>query len=847
MKRWAGTHVGMILCRRRGVVKRHRRGPRLLADDAIVVVEKASARLEASHLPKDASACRITSMDFLPGTPGSYRRLRTIMRTTALLCAILPCIAAAPARTGVAATLYVNAVTGNDAAPGTSVEASWKTIAHAAARSRPGDTVLVAPGVYPEQVLIAGFPDATQRTVFRAEPAGQAILAGQRERVRFSVRRPKVCLAGFVCRGSREHAIEFGAPAHDAIVDGCTLLDNELDGVFFNDCRDGRVQNSIIARNGRRGVWFRNGRGGVVVACTILSNRQADIALDDASGAVVFDNILAASSEAMHLSSSSLATLRSDHNLFEGAFIASVHGKDMLATRNAGTLADWREISGQDRHSINAEPLLAAPGKDDFAPQTPPQGVPSPALQSGLRAATFAGVEAPSADLTGHAAWPAVGALWADKPAAAPPSFAQLTLPDEGSLSVVIRDRDGQIVRTLLSGYPVPRGPQGLFWDGRDNLGQPVPAASYRWEAIAHNVHGVDDGSVGNNGQPPYGNTRYSHGVWSLAVAPDGNLYQNCFWDEAGHDVRRFKTDGTPDWTIPFYQRNVAGGLGTAVATDGRYVFAALARQTKGDGGARNVCDHVRRLDAATGAPANFGGAADNLIVVNAEPKSWLPHQRLGTEDSRRLFGVRGLALDATRLWVANYTASRMRYSAAIASMKWTTAPARGGPVIVGRRPTGGSPATWSCGDGCPTTAITCSSSAATAAAWWCMPSRTARCGAARCWADAGPAPTTSARATPPAGSFGATPMGTAPSRKPKSSGPTGRSRANTSIPGSLPAGGWTIAATFGWPTRSPRAYSGCGCSVSTSGPIRVTTGRSARRSCLSTRPHGSSSRRICA
>ena len=141
---------------------------------------------------------------------------------------------------------------------------------------------------------------------------------------------------------------------------------------------------------------------------------------------------------------------------------------------------------------------------------------------------------------------------------------------------------------------------------------------------------------------------------------PKGNLYQNCFWDKAGHDVRRFKADGMPDWTIPFYRRNVAGGLGTAVATDGHYVFTALARQAKGDRGARAACDHIRRLDAATGAPANFPGVSDNLIVVNAEPKPWFPHQRLGEEDSGRLFGVRGLAVDAERLWVSNHTAGRV-------------------------------------------------------------------------------------------------------------------------------------------------------------------------------------------
>jgi DNA-binding beta-propeller fold protein YncE len=581
------------------------------------------------------------------------------MRITALLCVLFAGLAADFVPTSMAATLYVNAVNGSDSAAGTSAAGALKSIARAAARSRPGDTVLVAPGTYPDQVSIAGFPDAAERTVFRAEPAGQAVLDGPPQRLRFSVRRPKVSIVGFVCRHSREHAIEFSSPAHEALVDGCTLLDNELDGIFFNDCRGGRVQNCIVARSGRNGVWFRKSQEGAVVACTLTNNRHAGINLDNTPGLIAFNNILAASSTAIHVSPLSLATLRCDHNLFDVALLASIPGADMLATRNAGTLADWRAISGQDQHSLSADPLLSAPAKDPFVPQTPPRGVCSPALQDGLRTTSFAGLDAPPTDMTGRTALAAVGAIWADKPVAAPP-FAQLTLPDAGSLSINIRSGDGQIVRTLLRGYPAPRGRLDLYWDGRDNFGDPAPPATYRWDAVAHNICGLDDGSVGNNGQPPYGNTRYSHGVWSLAVDADGNLYQNCFWDEAGHDVRRFKADGTPDWTIPFYQRNVAGGLGTAVATDGRYVFASLARQSKGEGGVRNICDDIRRLDAATGAPANFPGAANNLIVVNAQPKPWLHQQRLSEKDSRRLFGVRGLAVDAQRLWVANYTAGRI-------------------------------------------------------------------------------------------------------------------------------------------------------------------------------------------
>ena len=271
------------------------------------------------------------------------------------------------------------------------------------------------------------------------------------QRIRFAVRRPKVSIVGFVCRHSREHAIEFAAPAHDALVDGCTLLDNEprwrtLQRLPRRPCPEDRQRH-----NGRHGIWFRKGRHAVVVACTLLENRPHNISLENTPGTIVFNNILAACREAIHVSSSSLETLRSDHNLFDGEFIAAIPGTDVLATRNAGTLPDWREISGQDRHSLNAEPLLVAPARTTsrrrfrrvawprphYAPVCAPQRLPVWMLRQPARP--------PSAHLAPT-----------NRQSRTASHESPVDMPGDGSLSVVIYDRNGQIVRTLLSGYPRP-------------------------------------------------------------------------------------------------------------------------------------------------------------------------------------------------------------------------------------------------------------------------------------------------------------------------------------------------------------------------------------------------------
>ena len=576
---------------------------------------------------------------------------RRLLLVSLTLCAHAAC----------AATLYVNPATGDDRNRGTSADLAFKSISRAAQASRPGDTVLVAPGTYDEQVSIGGHGDAAERTVFRAEPLGKAILDGEEKQFRFTVRRPKVSLVGFECRHSREHAIDFGEGADGGLVDACILVDNKLDGAFFHRCKGGRVERTVSARNGRHGIWFLEANGGVAVNATLFGNKGASLSIDRTPGVVAFNNIVANNGVGIRLREAE--GFQSDHNLLCGGFLGQLHGPEWLFGASAGTLADWQALSGQDAHSICGDPMLADPDSGDFTPSAPPRGNRSPALRADLRQAAFAGTEAPTSDIAGRMRLPALGAVWLDGEGKGTP-FASLEMPFDGQVSVGIFDQGGHLVRSLLAGYPAAKGRLDLYWDGEEALRRNAAPGPYQWRAVAHQVRGIDDGSVGDTGQPPYGKTQVSDSVCDLAVDGKGDLYEMSFWDEAGHCLRKLKADGSADWVIPFYIRNTAGGLGTAVATDGRYVFGALVHQ-RNDKGGRIVRDDVRRLDAATGAPANFpaaqGQKPDNLIQVNPEkPEIWLHAQRHSAEQARRLFGIRGLALDAKRLFVSNHYRDRV-------------------------------------------------------------------------------------------------------------------------------------------------------------------------------------------
>jgi hypothetical protein len=71
---------------------------------------------------------------------------------------------------------YYVAQSGSDSNPGTQAQ-PWQTINHAAKKVRPGDTVLVAPGAYSENILISqsGKPDARTRFVSTAKWGAEII------------------------------------------------------------------------------------------------------------------------------------------------------------------------------------------------------------------------------------------------------------------------------------------------------------------------------------------------------------------------------------------------------------------------------------------------------------------------------------------------------------------------------------------------------------------------------------------------------------------------------------------------------------------------------------------------
>lgn len=72
----------------------------------------------------------------------------------------------------------------------------------------------------------------------------------------------------------------------------------------------------------------------------------------------------------------------------------------------------------------------------------------------------------------------------------------RFTMPEDGYVSMHVRDGNGVVVRQLLSAARYAKGEHTVRWDGLttpiwDKRGKPVPAGAYTWHAIWHKGIGL--------------------------------------------------------------------------------------------------------------------------------------------------------------------------------------------------------------------------------------------------------------------------------------------------------------------------------------------------------------------
>lgn len=245
----------------------------------------------------------------------TWRRPAARQRPIILVCALLGVGVAAgialafrsappanPFGSGAAAprTRYVSRAVGSDRASGTPSR-PWRTIRRALRSVRPGDTVVVGPGTYPETLV-------ESRSGRASAPIAIAALPGERPTItgRLKITGSWVRVSGFLFRGqtsaNRHGVLVYVSGADHVELSGNELEDAAKSGIYLGDAGNGadyaRIVGNYVHDNGTHsnldhGVYYGTGRGGYVANNVVVDNYAKGIQLyPECNGAVVANNTI---------------------------------------------------------------------------------------------------------------------------------------------------------------------------------------------------------------------------------------------------------------------------------------------------------------------------------------------------------------------------------------------------------------------------------------------------------------------------------------------------------------------------------------------------------------------------
>lgn len=182
-----------------------------------------------------------------------------------------PPLPSSPAATG--STYYVDAATGSDTGPGTAA-APYRTISKAAATVRPGDTVLVGSGVYPEQVRLGS---NSRNVTYRGVGPTKPIVDGQGQQMRgfmsLAGGASNVVIESFEITGQKLAGIEIEGSSHGAVVRNNYIHDIHDPGTLFS--------HGFRGGQGTRGLRIEHntihsiGPGGEAIGVFLIQTRDA--------------------------------------------------------------------------------------------------------------------------------------------------------------------------------------------------------------------------------------------------------------------------------------------------------------------------------------------------------------------------------------------------------------------------------------------------------------------------------------------------------------------------------------------------------------------------------------------
>lgn len=243
-------------------------------------------------------------------------------------------------------------------------------------------------------------------------------------------------------------------------------------------------------------------------------------------------------------------------------------------------------------------------------------------------------------------------------------------VPSAGRVSLAVYDRDGRLVRTLLTGKPHAAGDHAATWDGLDRYGRPLPAGEYTWRLVATpGLRAEFVTQVGQNVDPPWERATGNHEAPVGAAIDATGLYRVGATNEGGHWGVKTDLGGRHLWVNdrysadPWAQPTVAVALlngrlfelmpngdlygydaGTGkVFTGGDYAPTPWNLGWGGYAPPEKATDEEKRKLRAKGCPADLAADAANDLIVAAYPQhdavSWF-----SAKDGKHVDTVKGFA-----------------------------------------------------------------------------------------------------------------------------------------------------------------------------------------------------------
>jgi hypothetical protein len=254
-----------------------------------------------------------------------------------------------------------------------------------------------------------------------------------------------------------------------------------------------------------------------------------------------------------------------------------------------------------------------------------------------------------------------------------PPVVVTYHVRTPGAVSLGIYDARGRLLRTLQSGKKIRMaGAYSVAWDGKDDVGNALPAGEYRFQGLSANVGWKYQLTMGNSGKPPFMTADGSGGmggVWGnvVAAAADAtgrSLYLLWTMEEGTPALCKFDPHGGEgSFKVWGALDSWSWGPCQALACDRQYVYVAnnVLVDDPVHKGKKLARGQIWRVNADNGEYANtYPGTANGLLVVSEIPAESVPKlppvwQMFADPAGRRSdgFGTNliGLAADASCLY----------------------------------------------------------------------------------------------------------------------------------------------------------------------------------------------------